>query len=493
MMDSNLDGTPKEVEIEKSILATIFSRPEKANDILAKLSRSDFYDGKNSIIFQKCAELNKNGAPIEIAAVFSSLTDGEKKSISGLLLSQLLDETPVAMDSDFYINKLKEATAKRLAREGSNAIWKKAGQSDCSIEEIANLADSLTTCIKDTLSYKKASEIITFDELYASEVDPVTPIAEGFLNEGESAVLYGKGGTLKSMLSMDMGMSVGAKIPNLWGEFPIPKARCTLIIQSENSRQTMRERMRLKCTGNQDFIQGLGYIASPVRHENILISGDVTSAKFKSYITDCANRIREDLLMDIDLIIFDPLISYHAFDENDNSRMRSTLDSIAEISNATGGTPLIIHHTNKEGGLRGASAIIDWARTIIGVFDRSFTRLGETVKQIEIVNDKRNNAKEFKNFILRLDEYLNFYRIEPEDSISKKARDRCLAVREALEYCGGRVSAKSELINQYCENTGANKNTAQRHINEAKQNGFIQQEFYTEGKLKKARYFLPDN
>ncbi len=484
-------GTPQEPEIEKSILATLLNCPDLRGDIFKNLSVDDFRDTVNRKIFDQCFKLYQRGDPITPTSIDSNLNDNGKKSVV-ICLREIFENEPIAVDLDFYISKLNIAATRRKAIEQVNAIQKEARSSTCSMEKISALSDSLSQCAKESISNQNHFEIITYDDLYSTDEKPSIPIATGFLDEGEFTIIYGGGGTGKSMLSLDFSMSTGSGIANLWGIFPIPKPRFSLIIQSENTRQVMKNRMTLKCAGNPEFLRGLGFIASPVRHDNILISGDVTGTKFKTYLIDCANRIKEKFNINIDLIIFDPLISYHAFDENDNSRMRSTLDSIAEISNEIGGTPLVIHHTNREGGLRGASAIIDWARNIVGVFDRSFTRDGNLKKQVEVVCDKRNNAQEFDDFTLRMDENLNFYPVEPYKNISSKSRERCLNVKEALALCGGRAEAKSELIEQYCEHTGINQNTAQKHINEASREGYISQEFYLEGKLKKTRYFLPE-
>ena len=133
----------------------------------------------------------------------------------------------------------------------------------------------------------------------------------------------------------------------------------------------------MKCAGDNRFIGGLQNITSPLAYDDILISGDVSDKKFKAGLIDYSEQVKQILLSNIDLIIFDPLISYHAADENDNSRMRTTLDSIAETSNAIGATPVVIHHTNRQGDIRGASAIFDWARNIIGVADKSFSQMGK--------------------------------------------------------------------------------------------------------------------
>jgi RecA-family ATPase len=45
-----------------------------------------------------------------------------------------------------------------------------------------------------------------------------------------------------------------------------------------------------------------------------------------------------------DIIILDPLISFHGQDENSNDQMRRLLDQVAIFTESLGASPLLIHH-----------------------------------------------------------------------------------------------------------------------------------------------------
>jgi RecA-family ATPase len=76
------------------------------------------------------------------------------------------------------------------------------------------------------------------------------------------------------------------------------------------------------------------------------------------------------------VVFWDPLVSFHSERENDNVRMRNVLDSISYLNRKTGAASIIIHHFGQPAAqkkdeiplryrLRGASAIRDWADTIV--------------------------------------------------------------------------------------------------------------------------------
>jgi hypothetical protein len=489
------DQPPWDLDTEQRVIVSILLNSEYRKQCFESLDKNDFYKTSHILIFQKCGEMQTNGHPVDSQTLWSSLNEAEQKQIGSLSsILQLETEIPISADIKHHISILKEHAARRRILELKNSIEKRCRRKGSDLNKIDRdarlMLDEIQSSTKAT--GRSLFNVVTFDDIFTSELKINAPIADGLIDEGEFAIMYGTGGTGKSVLSLDLAMSLGAGVANLWDLFPIPKPRITMFVQSENTWATIKTRMTMKCGGDSRFVGGLQNITSPLAYDDILISGDVSDKKFKAGLIDYAEQVKQILLSNIDLIIFDPLISYHAADENDNSRMRTTLDSIAETSNAIGATPVVIHHTNRQGDIRGASAIFDWARNIIGVADKSFSQMGKTVKQVEITNDKRNNARPFEKFILRMDENLNFTYIAPQEIISQKVHDRCLKVKEALELMGGVVNEKSAFVNQYMEISLTKEKTANKHIDEAVENNYIKREYYRDGKLKKARYFLPE-
>lgn len=60
--------------------------------------------------------------------------------------------------------------------------------------------------------------------------------------------------------------------------------------------------------------------------------------------------------------IFDPLLAFYGGNENDNSEARVFIQTFATWANRAMITTLIIHHANKDGGSRGATAFHDGVR-----------------------------------------------------------------------------------------------------------------------------------
>lgn len=75
------------------------------------------------------------------------------------------------------------------------------------------------------------------------------------------------------------------------------------------------------------------------------------------------NAIGETFILnDVGFAVFDPLLAFYGGNENDNSEARVFIQSFAEWARTAQITTLIIHHANKDGASRGATAFHDGVR-----------------------------------------------------------------------------------------------------------------------------------
>lgn len=357
-------------------------------------------------------------------------------------------------------------------------------------QEVAEILGVGTQAVERPTT-KDAWDYVTHDEIYIQNPE-VRPIIEGLLYEGEPTIIYAEGGVGKSLLIQDIVMHLAADKNSLWGKFSIPKHKTTLFIQSENAWAVINQRNHLKSSGDPDLKAGFQDVFYPQIHGGIQAAGSVTDEAFRKKIYALVQKIETENQCKIDIIVFDPLISFHDSEENDNSGMRTTLDFISEIAARIKATPMVLHHANKQGGIRAASAIRDWARNVIKLTDDTY----QGQKRIKVENEKCNNHSAFEPFVLVMDENLNFEATEIDTPVSDKSKERGLLVREALEVCGGSVETRADLVDQYREMSGIKaESTICNHIAEASKNDYISKKYYKtgEGNFKKCRFFIGEN
>jgi hypothetical protein len=181
----------------------------------------------------------------------------------------------------------------------------------------------------------------------SSEKIEARPLAEGFIDEEEKIVFHGEGGCKKSLLTLNLAAVIASGQSILWDKFPVPRPLNFLFIQSENGRKSLNERARKMVQGNPELAKGFGNIFFAGIDGGVELAGAVSEKTFREDVYECAKATGAK----IDCISFDPLISNHDADENDNSRMRTTLDWISEIAATIGADPFVIHHDNRMGSL----------------------------------------------------------------------------------------------------------------------------------------------
>jgi replicative DNA helicase len=107
------------------------------------------------------------------------------------------------------------------------------------------------------------------------------------------------------------------------------------------------------------------------------------------------NLIGENLYNhDIKFSVFDPLLAFYGGDENDNSQARVFIQSFAEWAKKYLITTIIIHHANKDGNSRGATAFHDGVRAR---YELDIPRHTKETAQNTTFEEGERNEELFKN------------------------------------------------------------------------------------------------
>jgi hypothetical protein len=207
--------------------------------------------------------------------------------------------------------------------------------------------------------------------------------------------------------------------------------------------------------------------------DDIMTSGDFN----ENYFFESIKKILTE--NDQDVLVIDPLISFHNEDENANTQMRRVLDRIKILGQETKTSILIIHHSgksnlgNNNAGGRGASSIGDWASSSIEL---------KVVKQsdtYELVHRKSRDFKEFGTIVLRRTESLEFKLVE-SNSVDTDAKDEI--VLKALNEFGSVPVNQQALAEKVCElapkkdGKSISRGTAIKWIKDAQKHSVIKTE-----------------
>jgi hypothetical protein len=209
-------------------------------------------------------------------------------------------------------------------------------------------------------------------------------IVPGQLIRENVTVLAAPGATAKSTWALQMGIAVTTGDGRLIGADVAEKTE-VLIINNEDPLDEMRRRLAAAC-------KHYGVPFEAIRHKIHLFSGHGNKFKLarrgnhKAQIVEGELKpflIKYVLQHKIGVIGFDPLVSVHESNENDNTEMQRVMDILVSVVAETKAAGLAIHHTSKPdkaasdgyagnvNAVRGASAIKDASRITLTAFGMS--------------------------------------------------------------------------------------------------------------------------
>jgi hypothetical protein len=257
-------------------------------------------------------------------------------------------------------------------------------------------------------------------------------------------------------------------------KFPVKKKCKVLMLQSEVSMSGFNDRVK-KIYGNKALPSEVRENIKMVAYsDDIMTSGDFNNDKFFESIKKILTENDQDVL------VIDPLISFHNEDENANTQMRRVLDRIKILGQETKTSILIIHHSgksnlgNNNAGGRGASSIGDWASSSVEL--RIGSKDGD---RYELAHRKSRDFKEFGTIILRRTESLEFKLI---DSNVVNIDKNDVIVLKALKELGSMPFNQKMLAEKICElATGKDgksiaRNTAIKWIKDATERSVVKTE-----------------
>ncbi|BAH74476.1 AAA family ATPase [Solidesulfovibrio magneticus] len=278
-------------------------------------------------------------------------------------------------------------------------------------------------------------------------------IIDNFWPKNEPLLITGPGGSGKSVMTLQIAMDlVFPPQKGFLDRFQVMSSdHRVLFVQSENSLVGLKRRMEIIAKSHS--------IPSDIVRDKLLFfgkkgdvrsSGDINDAKLKYPI----ERIYGETGFDI--LILDPLISFHDQDENSNDAMRRFLDSFFEFCDKLKVTPLMIHHHGKfraekgVGGGRGASAIGDWsANTWELEFVEERKDKDGNLKHVAhyLFTQKKARSYESNSKMMLQMKDLRFYPIASSPAVGKTARmdGKMAIVVDALQTLGGTASTQKQL------------------------------------------------
>jgi putative DNA primase/helicase len=304
---------------------------------------------------------------------------------------------------------------------------------------------------------------ISAADLLNHKFDHIPPIiGQGIMPQQTAMIIAGESGVGKSLITLEIAvrLAMGWQIFDL----DVPTARTIKIFQAENPLDQVQFRLRR-------IIQGLRISRLPdtIHFSNPKTRYDLSNAR------TIKTMISEIQACSADVFIIDPLISFHAVNENDNVMIRSrVLDNVTLMCRETGAAAIVVDHFNKPTQdnrnvayrLRGGIAKKDWCDTLLCISKRRHEH--KILNRIDFVKI-RNGPGKPSLLVERTNSFLNV--IVEEDMLVSVHK-----VKEILEIdLGGKAERQTDLVQAIVEKCGCNERTVKRAIRRTVDMGYIRE------------------
>lgn len=377
---------------------------------------------------------------------------------------------------------IDEATVKQIY--ASYPIGEKAREAGAAWldREIAKAKDHIATAFDNSKSSARPADEedsqarkYTYETFNALDVINSTSdfefLIENFWPKAEPLLVTGPGGAGKSIMTLQIAMDlIFPPAAGFLNAFKVSEgAHKVLFVQSENTFIGMKKRFATirSAYSIPDAVLREGIFFLGV-NKDIRSVGDMMRGSFREVIKE------KVALHEADILIIDPLISFHNLDENSNDQMRKLLDQVSLLAEEVHVSPLLIHHHGKfatdsgAGGGRGASAIGDWSPN---TWELSFHKQS---KQYSLQHNKARNFMLQEKVTLELD-HLRFKKVGSATVVGE-----IQYVELALNNLNGTASSmkelKDEIIKLYAANNNGkpiSENTAGSYIKKAVEAGNV--------------------
>lgn len=307
-----------------------------------------------------------------------------------------------------------------------------------------------------TESVEQHSNIIQFEGQFIDEIlsntehDPVPIISKGLLDPNSILLISGAPKTGKSILATNLALSLIAG--RNWFDFEIPEPMNVFYFQAEMKEYRIRKRIKtmMKSKGLKHI--GEFFITEPSGFD--ILNDDYFKSLQRFIIENKTN-----------VLVFDPLISYHNSDENSNNEMQRVMERFRTFVNLNNVSLILVHHTRKftsaAGGqnARGASAIF-------GALD-GLVEMRKSNENIKLHFDLRYDSAP-DEMALKLNPSTLWF-----EKVDKNLRqDSDKRIMEILGNSSTGMS-KSDLTKKLSSEFGKSENSTRSWINKLVKNGVV--------------------
>jgi len=345
---------PAAVEVEASVLGCILL-DNSCWEMTETLSTDHFYHFAHRKIYGAMVEMHEAGLPIDYCTLSEFMQSRNSlESIGGRVF--LFDLTRIIVLQQSLPTYIKILNDKKQLRDiiaaGKRMVQRAMSQEDKPNDILAEV-EKATTKVASDIQVKDQQIFLNVEQFTNRYNTEIEWRVDGAIEVGTNGILVGASGDGKSPVARALAVCLASGID--WLDLRVKRARTALISREDYPGTTSRFIRR--------FIAGTGVMADEIglKHWLYIHSREQKKSLFLDDPADLRLLINNLKSRQIEFAVFDVWNKFHRADENDNTQMRGILNRVEQVRDEVGCQVLVLHHTNKMGGSRGASALDGFA------------------------------------------------------------------------------------------------------------------------------------
>ena len=462
---------PRSLDIERALLTALILDARHYPHLRARIVPDLFGNDLHRELAGIYHRINARGLDITMQTVLHEIDRDEATSIrfrdtvDGIaLLVSLTDGSVPSNAAESYLKIAEEWAAKRnILKATEELAGMAANGSDAA--DLARMFHTYARKMEAVLTIAGGIRTVDVAASLTSTLPPVPWIADGWLGEGDLVIFAGEWASGKSLIALDLAISVALNIPWM-GRIPINRTGPVLYVDEENNSRNVTRRLSRMIRGRN---------LEPDQAANIPLR-----YLTKNHLRLDSSKGAQALEKEIDthrpiLVVLDSLIRFHGADENSNTDIAALFgEAITPLSAKYQTAFVILDHMRKPSK---EDAAFDTGHRVRGAGDKA--GVGDGVWTVE--GDREGDTRTFSCRKNRWEDSLpqalttKWKVSDDESSAWIEAKDAeiaaDLAVTNVLSTCPSGLLA-SDLYDRL-KAQGVKRRTAQRMIQKHVQAGVV--------------------
>lgn len=331
------------LNIERAVLGQVLFSPEIYESVANKLNPHDFYLPFHQHLFGVMATLyHDDTKAIDDEFIREGLTKIGKFDEVAML--DILAANPLSNVS-VYVSEIKAKSSKRALSTLATEIKKVVMEDDLPSEEISILIEKK---IAEIASNSGTDDFFTPTAMSKISEEKMDFLTKDFIPLPRKVVTFitAKGGTGKSFILLQVLVRYLKDNPT--------KRAFAWLSEDVEGQSKIRTNGICRMLGIDESVQDrLDLMGAEKGARHLFTEKDGITADFHKF------KMATD---QYDLVVLDPLIGFYGGNENDNAQAKVFVGALATYAVQENKAIAVVHHVNKGGASRGASAFGDACR-----------------------------------------------------------------------------------------------------------------------------------